>query len=201
MRFFKPCFVAGWIYPNALFRIKTSEKLLFLTFDDGPDPESTPKLLDILKKYTIAAIFFCNGKTAEKYPEIIEQIKSQGHLIGNHGYNHLNGWRTSTEKYFSDVEYAAGFTSSDLFRPPYGRLSLGQYRRMREKYRIMFWDIMPYDFDISFGVSNSLVILRKKIRPGSIIVFHDTPESNMLKFIEEFILFSKSQGYRFDNKV
>jgi len=201
MRFFKPCFAAGWIYPNALFRIKTSEKLLFLTFDDGPDPESTPGLLEILKKYNIEAIFFCNGKAAEKYPEIIGQIKSQGHLIGNHGYNHLSGWRTSTEQYISDVEYAAGFTSSDLFRPPYGRLSLGQYRKLKDKYKIMFWDILPYDFDISFGVSSSLLILRKKIRPGSIIVFHDTPESSLLKFLEEFILFSKHEGYRFDNNV
>ncbi len=201
MRFFKPCFVAGWIYPKALFRINTSEKLLFLTFDDGPDPGSTPELLAILKKYSIAAIFFCNGKAAEKYPWLIEQIKSQGHMIGNHGYNHLNGWRTSTEQYISDVENAAGFTSSDLFRPPYGRLNMGQYRKLKNKYRIIFWDIMPYDFDIRFGVINSIKILRRKIRPGSIIVFHDTPESGMLNLIEEFILFSKDEGYRFDNNV
>lgn len=201
MRFFKPCFVAGWIYPNALFRVKTSEKLLFLTFDDGPDPESTPVLLEILKKYSIQVIFFCNGREAEKYPEIIGQIKSQGHLLGNHGYNHLNGWRTSTEDYISDIEHAAGFTSSDLFRPPYGRLSPDQYRKLRYKYRILFWDIMPYDFDINFGVSDSLEILRKNIRPGSIIVFHDTGESGVLKFLEEFILFSKNEGYRFDNNV
>ena len=131
MRFFRPCFVAGWIYPEALFRIKTTEKLLYLTFDDGPDPESTPVLLEILEKHNIKVIFFCNGRAAEKYPELIGQIKSQGHLIGNHGYNHLDGWRTSTEKYIADVENAAGFTSSDLFRPPYGRLSLGQYRKLK----------------------------------------------------------------------
>jgi len=201
MRFFKPCFVAGWIYPNALFRVKTSEKLLFLTFDDGPDPESTPVLLEILKKYSIQVIFFCNGREAEKYPEIIGQIKFQGHLLGNHGYNHLNGWKTSTKEYISDVEHAGRFTSSDLFRPPYGRLSPGQYRKLRYKYRILFWDIMPYDFDISFGVSDSLEILRKNIRPGSIIVFHDTCESGVLKILEKFIVFSKNEGYRFDNNV
>lgn len=201
MRFFKPFFFTGWIYPKALFRINTSEKILSLTFDDGPHPGSTTELLEILKKYSIEAIFFCNGKAAEKYPEIIKQIKSQGHLIGNHGYSHLNGWETSTEQYISDVENADIFTSDDLFRPPYGRLKLGQYRKLKKKYKIIFWDIMPYDFDISFGVSNSIKILKKKIRPGSIIVFHDTPESGLLKIIEEFILFSKDEGYRFDNNV
>jgi peptidoglycan/xylan/chitin deacetylase (PgdA/CDA1 family) len=201
MRFFKPCFVAGWLYPDARFRIKTSEKIICLTFDDGPDPESTPKLLEILKKYNIGAIFFCNGRAAERNPGIMGMIKSEGHLIGNHGYNHLNGWITSSKLYVSDIERAAGFTSSDLFRPPYGRLSPGQYRKLREKYKIVFWDVMPYDFDSGYGAGNSLVILRKKIRPGSIIVLHDSPASNMLKYIEEFIFFSKSEGYRFDNNV
>jgi peptidoglycan/xylan/chitin deacetylase (PgdA/CDA1 family) len=201
MRFFKPGFVAGWLYPDARFRIKTSEKLLCLTFDDGPNPESTPELLGVLKKYNIGAIFFCNGRAAESNPDIMELIKSDGHIVGNHGYNHLNGWTTSTRQYVSDIEYAAGYTSSDLFRPPYGRLSPGQYRKLREKYEIVLWDLMPYDFDSGFGAGNSHAILRKKIRPGSIIALHDTPTSTLMKFLEQFILFSINEGYRFDNNV
>jgi peptidoglycan/xylan/chitin deacetylase (PgdA/CDA1 family) len=95
MRLFRPCFIAGWLYPEAIFRIRTTEKLLCLTFDDGPDPGSTPQLLDILDKYNIKSLFFCDGRAAEKYPDLIKRMISRGHIIGNHGYSHLDGWRTS----------------------------------------------------------------------------------------------------------
>ena len=87
MRFFRPCFIAGWLYPEAIFRMKTDEKLLCLTFDDGPDPDSTPELLDLLERHNIKGIFFCDGRAAEKYPELIDLIISNGHLTGNHGYS------------------------------------------------------------------------------------------------------------------
>lgn len=159
MRLFRPCLFAGWFYPDAIFRMRTKEKLLCLTFDDGPDPDSTPKILEIINRYHINALFFCNGRSAEKYPDLIKQIKEEGHLVGNHGYSHLNGWNTSLKRYIADIENADSFTSSDLFRPPYGRLRLIQYLKLRRKYKIVFWDIMPYDFDKSFGVENSLRII------------------------------------------
>ena len=99
MRFFRPCIISGWLYPDALFRIRTTEKLLYLSFDDGPDPDSTPLLLDLLASYNVKVMFFCNGKAAEKYPDLMDKIMSGGHLIGNHGYNHLNGWITSLDNY------------------------------------------------------------------------------------------------------
>ncbi len=123
MRLFRPGFLAGWLYPEAVFRIKTTEKRLFLTFDDGPDPVSTPQLLDILKKHNIRALFFCKGKAAEKYPGLVGQIRKSGHIIGNHGYEHLDGWRTDSVKYIDDVTRASYFTSDKIFRPPFGRLS------------------------------------------------------------------------------
>lgn len=197
MRLFRPFFFARWFYPDALFRIKTTEKVLWLTFDDGPDPVSTPVLLNILGMHDVKALFFCNGSSAEKYPDLIELIKSEGHEIGNHGYSHLNGWKSSTSGYIKDVERSAAHTSSVLFRPPYGRLRIAQYLRLRKKYKIIFWDIMPYDFDKSFGAERSFKILKEKIRPGSIIVLHDNSQSTAADFLDEFIKFSINEGYRF----
>jgi peptidoglycan/xylan/chitin deacetylase (PgdA/CDA1 family) len=201
MRLFRPGIIAGWLYPEAIFRISTTEKVLCLTFDDGPDPDSTPQLLDILDKYNIKALFFCDGRAAEKYPGLIKHMISKGHLIGNHGYNHLNGWVTSRESYLADVAHAAPYTSSGLFRPPYGRLRFDQYKKLRGIYKIVFWDIIPYDFDNRISSEKSLLILKKKIRPGSIIVLHDNTKSKAKEFIEDFILFTRSEGYRFDNSV
>ena len=198
MRLFRPCFFARWFYPDALFRIKTTEKILWLTFDDGPDPDSTQVLLDILNKHDVKALFFCSGKAAEKYPDLIDLIKSEGHIIGNHGYNHLNGWETTTVNYLTDIERASSVTSSSFFRPPFGRLSLRQYWKIKGKYKIIFWDLMPYDFDSSFGHENTLQILKRKIRCGSVIVLHDTSRSTATRILEDFIRFSVNEGYRFE---
>ena len=198
MRLFRPCSIAGWLCPDALFRIKTDEKLLYLTFDDGPDPDSTPQLLDILDEHSVKVLFFCEGRAAEKYPELIKLMISRGHIIGNHSHMHPDGWRTSTEKYIEDVSKAAGVTSSVLFRPPFGRIGMKQYRQLKNQYRIIFWDIMPYDFDGNFGSKRSLQILKKKIRPGSVIVLHDTPSSSANTVIGEFLTYAVSSGYRFE---
>lgn len=197
MRLFRPCFIAGWLYPEAVFRIRTEEKLLCLTFDDGPDPESTPRLLEVLDIFGIKAMFFCNGREAEEYPGLVQLIVSRGHVIGNHGYMHKEGWKTSSEEYLNDIALASRFTSDVLFRPPFGRMRPGQYRKLKKEYRIFLWDIMPYDFDRSFGLERSLKILEKMIRPGSIIVLHDTPFSQADKIVSEFLKYSLNKGYRF----
>jgi peptidoglycan/xylan/chitin deacetylase (PgdA/CDA1 family) len=197
MRLFRPCFFTGWLYPGALFRLKRSERSLCLTFDDGPDPGSTPELLDMLNNYNIKALFFCDGRAAEKYPELLRKIIINGHIIGNHGYSHLKGWTTSTDKYCDDINHASEFTSDNLFRPPYGRIRLNQFRRLRRQFRIVFWDLMPYDFDIRFGAEKSLSVLNRKVRPGSIIVLHDTPRSTMKYFLKDFIEISIRKGYKY----
>ena len=197
MRLFRPGFIAGFLYPEALFRIKTSEKVLCLTFDDGPHPDTTFKLLDILDNHNVKALFFCNGSAAEKYPDLIDLICSSGHMVGNHGYSHFDGWRTSAGKYISDTIRASTFTSSVLFRPPYGRLNLTQYRVLAKRFKIFFWDLMPYDFDKKFGRTNSLMVLKKKIRPGSLIVLHDKAESVAESLLGEFIEYAAGEGYRF----
>jgi peptidoglycan-N-acetylglucosamine deacetylase len=198
MRLFRPGFFVRCLFPEAIFRIKTTEKILYLTFDDGPDPASTPFLIDILERHGVKALFFCNGRAAEKYPGLMEKIRTDGHLIGNHGYSHFDGWRTESGIYLNDVNRASVFTSDKIFRPPYGRLSIKQKKRLLKSYKIILWDVMPYDFDISFGGGNSLRIIKNKIRPGSIIVLHDTSSSSANIIINEFLTFAIASGYRFE---
>jgi peptidoglycan/xylan/chitin deacetylase (PgdA/CDA1 family) len=198
MRLFRPVFLAHCLYPEAIFRIRTTEKVLYLTFDDGPDPVSTPQLLSILKAHDIKAMFFCTGKRAEEYSDIMNDIRAGGHMIGNHGYNHYNGWRTDSVKYISDLIRASDFTSDKIFRPPFGRLSIKQKKGLPKSFKLIFWDIMAYDFDTTFGVDRCLKVLKNKIRPGSVIVLHDTNTSCANEIIEEFITYSVGEGYRFE---
>jgi len=197
MRIFRPCFIAGCFYPEAIFRIKSKEKLIFLTFDDGPNPSSTPLLLDILDKHNIKALFFCSGKNAEEHPDLLQLIISKGHITGNHGYSHLNGWTSTVKNYLGDIEKASQLIDSRFLRPPYGRLRLCQYYKLKGKYIILFWDIMPYDFDVTFPWENSFRVLIKKLRPGSVIALHDSPRSSCSLFLNRFIDEAKKRGYQF----
>ncbi|MFZ0280073.1 MAG: polysaccharide deacetylase family protein [Bacteroidales bacterium] len=197
MRLFRPFFLARLIYPDALFRIKTNKNEVCLTFDDGPDPGSTPGILEILGSHQVKAVFFCSGTQIEKYPELSGLITSNGHITGNHGFLHLRGWKTGAEQYIENAYMAAGFTSSGLFRPPYGSLSPFQYFKLKKSFKIVFWDLMPYDFDPVFGKERSLGILKAKMRPGSVIVLHDKPASTVLSFLEEFLDYAEGKGYRF----
>jgi peptidoglycan-N-acetylglucosamine deacetylase len=198
MRLFRPCFLSALLYPAALFRVKTTEKVLYLTFDDGPYVSSTLPLLRILADYGIRAVFFCSGKAASENQELINTIKSAGHALGNHGFNHPDGLFASKEKYLRDIKAAIPFTSDNIFRPPYGRLRMSQYSELERSFQIIMWDLMPYDFDKSFGSEKSLSVLIKMIRPGSIIVLHDTPGSSVLEILPHFIEFAITKGYRFD---
>ena len=185
------------LFPEAFFREETTEKVLFLTFDDGPGILSTIPLLNILSKHNIKTVFFCSGKSAAENPDLIYKIKSDGHIIGNHGYNHFKGLFTSNQKYLKDVKAAAEFTSDSFFRPPYGSLRINQYRELKKLYRIIMWDIMPYDFDRTFGSARTLLILKKYLRPGSVVVLHDSERSTVLEFLEDFIQFATGEGYIF----
>jgi peptidoglycan/xylan/chitin deacetylase (PgdA/CDA1 family) len=197
IRLFRPCFFSGWFYPKALFRIKTTEKILCLTFDDGPDPATTPVLLDILDQYHVKAIFFCKGQAAEKYPFLVDRIKEEGHILGNHGYMHTDGWKTKTGDYCEDVYHASRFLPCGYFRPPYGHITRAQYKMLSRKFKIIFWDLMAYDFDADFGAARSLNVLRRKIRKGSVIILHDKKNSSANEFLKEFLDSAIGRGYRF----
>lgn len=198
MKLFRSGFPGKWLYSDAIFRIETSEKILFLTFDDGPDPSSTPELLDKLKRYNVKAAFFCNGKAAEENPGLLKLIINEGHLAGNHGFDHLNGWLTGYHTYINDIRRASVILPGRLFRPPYGRIGYRQYLNLRRTFKIIFWDLMCYDFDTNFGMHNSLKILKNKIRPGSVIVLHDTPTSCANNILDDFLTFAIESGYRFE---
>ncbi|MFZ2340615.1 MAG: polysaccharide deacetylase family protein [Bacteroidales bacterium] len=197
MRLFRPLFLLRLFLPGAIFRIRTDEKLLCLTFDDGPDPETTPAILDILAAHNVKAIFFCRGSAAEINHGLVTRIKSEGHLAGNHGYRHLDGWKTNTQVYLRNFAAAVPFTSGTLLRPPRGRIRPRQYRELSGSYRIVFWDLMPYDFDNRLDGARVLEIMKRKIKPGSVIVLHDTASSSVLSFLDEFIRFALSEGYKF----
>jgi peptidoglycan/xylan/chitin deacetylase (PgdA/CDA1 family) len=197
MRLFKPFLFIKLFYPGAVFRIKTGNKELCLTFDDGPDPDSTPRILDILDTYNIKAIFFCIGHKAEKYPQLVTLIRSKGHIVGNHGYQHLDGWETKTRIYIDNVSSGAKFTSPYLFRPSYGRLRLSQFHKLVKNNTIVFWDLMPYDYDELVTSEKVLNILKREISPGSVILLHDKTTSKALSVLGEFIKYAENKGYKF----
>ena len=199
MRIVRPGFAARLFFPGAVFRIRSDAKVLMLTFDDGPDPASTPRFLDIMGRNNVQALFFCTGKSAENNPFLVDRIKSEGHSIGNHGYVHSDGWKMTFDCFRENIEKAAPHTSGRLFRPPYGHIKPGHFRRLAKDYTIVLWDIMPYDFDSSTGREKSLNTLKKKLRPGSVIVLHDKPGSYAPDFLEEFISWARLNGYGFEN--
>lgn len=197
IRQLKQPFPARLLFPDALFRVPGTGKKLFLTFDDGPDPDSTPQILEVLSKFNVTATFFCTGSKVVENPGLFARIAAGGHAIGNHGYTHLNGASSSVKGYCADVFRGRDITCSRLFRPPYGRIRLRQYKILERSMRIVFWDIMPYDFDLRLTPDSSLEILTRRIRPGSIIVLHDTPQSHARHFLERFLVYAIDMGYSF----
>lgn len=159
--------------------IKSSpaEKYIYLTFDDGPHPESTPELLRILADHRAQASFFCTGESAEKFPGIFEMILAEGHTIGLHGYSHLNGFRIKSYEYILDLKKAASIIPSELFRPPYGRLTPGQYMKLKNEFKIYYWDILFRDYHLRFNPELAFQKAKRLIKPGNIIVMHDKPSN------------------------
>lgn len=197
MRLFRPGFLLKYLYPEAIFRLDTTDRAICLTFDDGPDPGSTGQIVRILNNSGIKGVFFCSGKKAEKYPDLVRLLEENRHVIGNHGFNHPDGWKTSIAGYIDDISRASELNGTHLFRPPYGRIKLRQYRLLIKRFSIFFWDLMPYDFDKGFSKEDSLNVLKRKIRPGSIIVFHDTPFAVSKDILPDFIKYAHENGYRF----
>ncbi len=190
-------FPAAIIYPDAIYRLRGTGKKLYLTFDDGPDPVSTPQILDLLQARDIHATFFCTGESVHAFPGLFARMVAEGHTIGNHGYSHLNGLKTSIRTYCSDAMKGRDITCSNLFRPPYGRLRVRQYKILERSMQIVFWDLMPYDFDQKMTPGASYNILTKRYRPGSVIVLHDTSLSSVTGYLDRFIGHAIDNGYTF----
>jgi peptidoglycan/xylan/chitin deacetylase (PgdA/CDA1 family) len=168
------------LYPGLVWRMPAEGKVLHLSFDDGPHPEATPFVLDELKKYDARATFFCIGKNVEAYPQIYRRLLLEGHRVGNHTQNHLNGWKVDDRLYLENVREAARWIDSDLFRPPYGRVGVLQSSLLRSapfNYHIVMWDVLSADFDRALTAGQCARHVTRFARPGSIVVFHDSEKA------------------------
>ncbi len=186
---------------NFVWHIPTTEQEVFLTFDDGPTPIITEKILDILDSFDAKATFFCIGKNAQNHPHILEKIVSAGHSIGNHTQTHRNGWKTGYAEYLRDVLTAKNHISSSLFRPPYGQISRTQTTALKKHFKLIMWDVLSGDFDPKMSVENCIEIVSKASRPGSIIVFHDSMKASpiLLQALPVILQRLKNQGFKFSS--
>ncbi len=187
------------------WKIPTKEKVIYLSFDDGPDPEVTPFVLEQLKTYNAKACFFCVGDNLLKHPQIASRVRQEGHVIGNHTQHHIKGWFTPFEGYILDIQQCQeniGLpTEKTMFRPPYGRITRKQGKWvLQQGYRCVMWDILSYDYDKTLHVKDALKRIVSLSRKGSIIVFHDSKKAQaQLEFLLPAYLEAMHQkGYRFD---
>ncbi len=176
MRFRAPRFLRR-LMPSLVWNIESPDGV-YITFDDGPTPGNTEWIIDTLAKYDAKATFFCLGKNAEQHPETFRKIIEAGHAVGNHTYSHQKGWSMSLRRYVEDVDFAAQFIPGYLFRPPYGRIKPSQARVLDQRYNIIMWDVLSHDYSPYISRRQCAKNVIRYVRPGSIIVFHDSPKSS-----------------------
>ena len=191
-----------WYYPSLLWNNSRSEKVIYLTFDDGPIPNVTDFVLKTLKTFNAKATFFCIGDNIVKHPEVFHKVKNDGHAIGNHTFNHLKGWKTDNETYINNTLKCQELTQTNLFRPPYGRIRKSQIKSLQlaianaqfsvqtaqtqlstenslpptenTKLKIVMWDVLSGDFDLKLSPEKCYQNVIRHTENGSIIVFHDS---------------------------
>ncbi|MDT8418286.1 MAG: polysaccharide deacetylase family protein [Lutibacter sp.] len=207
--FIKTPILLKFIFRNWVWRLSSKKKVLYLTFDDGPTPEITEWTLNELRKHEAKATFFCIGKNIAEHPEIFQKIIDENHSVGNHTNNHLNGWKTNTATYLQNIEEAEIYFEENrkseivnlkLFRPPYGRLTFSQSRKIKKKgYKIIMWDVLSADFDPKVSYEKCLENVIRNIENGSIIIFHDSIKaSEKLKFVLPKVLeYYSYRGFEF----
>lgn len=188
------------IYPKGLlWRMPTNRREVFLTFDDGPVPEVTPLVLEILKKYHVKATFFCVGENVQKYREVFDLLCNDGHAIGNHTFHHVKAWKTDHNLYLSEVEQCNQLVKSNLFRPPHGQINRRITRELKENYQVIMWSALTGDYNKRLSGEQCLANAIKYTRPGSIIVFHDSNKARerMEYALPLYIEYCLKQGYSF----
>jgi peptidoglycan-N-acetylglucosamine deacetylase len=225
--FFKSITIAGKIFfPSLLWNLPVKEKEIYLSFDDGPISEVTPWVLSLLKNYNAKATFFCIGDNIKSNPEIFQQILSEGHTVGNHTFNHLNGWKTPSEEYLQDTlqtekllseniaayqqpHFVKTITTSEenkpfarvkLFRPPYGKLKFSQMRKLKKQgFKIVMWDVISGDFNENLPAKSCYKFVIEMSKPGSIIVFHDSLKArkNLKEVLPKVLNYFSKRGYKF----
>lgn len=195
------------IYPGLSWHKSRKEKKLYLTFDDGPIPIVTEFVLEQLQQYEAKATFFCVGDNIAKHPFVFQKVVNQGHSVGNHTFNHINGWRSQDEAYCRNIEQCQTIITKNykrnarpLFRPPYGKITRKQARHLRKHYEIIMWDVLSGDFDTSLDAETCLRKTIKATKNGSIVVFHDSfkAEQTLRYCLPRFLSHFKERGYSFD---
>lgn len=186
------------LFPEAVWRIKRrGHKVAYLTFDDGPIPEVTPEILDILDRFNVKATFFMVGDNARRHPELVEEVRRRGHSIGNHTMHHLQGRKTMPRRYLRDVQEADHILNTSLFRPPHGLLRWSQSRVIRKHYNLIMYDVVTRDYAVYMSPDEVVENVRRFTRNGSIIVFHDSLKSchNTLPALPDAIKWLQNNGF------
>jgi peptidoglycan/xylan/chitin deacetylase (PgdA/CDA1 family) len=171
--FFNPYHIPPYFLRNTLWRIPAKNEV-YITFDDGPHPSTTPFVLETLSKFNAKATFFCIGKNVDRYPHLFQSILQEGHAVGNHTYSHLKGWQSRNAEYLADIDLAAQYVPGNLFRPPYGQIKLSQIKMLKPDYKIIFWSVLSWDFLESLSPEKCLQNVVSKVQSGDIVVFHDS---------------------------
>ena len=189
------------LYPSVLWRKDKNKKVIYLTFDDGPTEEITHWILKTLDEFNIKVTFFCIGNNAEKHPEILDEIRKNGHSVGIHGYEHRRGLYKEGDAYFSDIEKSKNIIKSNLFRPPHGNITPSQARKLKNLgYNVVLWDVITRDYNPSLSEEKVLDIAKKYTRNGSIVVFHDSlkAKKNMKYAFPKAVKYWLENGYTFE---
>jgi peptidoglycan-N-acetylglucosamine deacetylase len=196
------------LYPLCTWHFSRDTQTLYFTFDDGPHPVATPFVLDTLKEFNAKATFFCIGKNVVAYPDIYKRILTEGHTVGNHTHNHLNGWKTADDMYIRNIAEARKYIDSKLFRPPYGRITRFQIRlltaeeniKQKTVFKIILWDVLSGDFDHSSSADKCVKNVISNSKGGSIVVFHDSEKAmpRMHKALSESLKYFSEKGFKFE---
>jgi peptidoglycan/xylan/chitin deacetylase (PgdA/CDA1 family) len=190
------------LYPKLLWEANAANRCIYLTFDDGPIPIVTPFVLNILKQYNAKATFFCIGDNVRKHPEVFEQVKQDGHAIGNHTFNHLKGWETEEKIYLDNFMQADRILDTKLFRPPYGRIKRSQVKLLQQAkpgIQIVMWTVLSGDYDAAISPERCLDNVIKNTRPGDIVLFHDSlkAQERMEYALPQALAYWSREGYNF----
>ena len=197
--FVRPPHLLRMAFQGTFWRVPTKERVVYLTFDDGPIPEVTPWVIERLKEEEMVATFFCVGDNIRKHPQVFQLLQSSGMAIGNHTFGHIRGWKTNKKDYLSDLDRFDSLFSTGLFRPPHGQLTHGLLKALRKRYqKVVMWDILTHDYDARFSAKAVVDNALSYTRPGSIIVFHDSLKAwPRLKEALPLVLKQlKAQGYK-----
>lgn len=190
------------LFTGSIWEMPGADKTIYLTFDDGPHPQVTPFVLEELRKYNASATFFCIGKNVEANPQLFERLIREGHAVGNHTHNHLDGWKTEKEVYVQNIVQAGNLIKSNLFRPPYGRITRSQHKALTQKaepFKVVMWSVLSGDFDVKITPEQCCRNVIKNAKSGAVIVFHDSEKANeKLRFTLPAVLkYFSEKGYRF----